>query len=95
MSNGRKSSFRMRATDTIASAVAATGPVRSYGVARLTRDRLAWMDKVELRSYSAPAIAANAPSPMDARSPGPPMRRLPRIRLRQEGDEIFAVGVEV
>jgi arsenite oxidase small subunit len=26
---------------------------------------------------------------------GPPTRRLPRIRLEQRGDEIFAVGVEV
>ena len=26
---------------------------------------------------------------------GPPTRRLPRIRLEQQGDEVFAVGVEV
>src|SRR5262249_40183896 len=26
---------------------------------------------------------------------GPPTRRLPRIKLEQRGDEIFAVGVEV
>lgn len=26
---------------------------------------------------------------------GPPTRRLPRIRLEQQGDDIFAVGVEV